>query len=88
MVVSPLFSDAFLSSTANDPRELDVTCDGRGDLETGWACIETRGVFLPGGLLQPEQYGMVGAITAGPITQIEGGRLLWNKRKNDVATVR
>jgi hypothetical protein len=36
--VSPLFEQWFLvMNTPHDPQELDINCDGLGDLETGWA---------------------------------------------------
>ncbi|MCA8941426.1 MAG: hypothetical protein KDB80_02600, partial [Planctomycetes bacterium] len=41
--VSPLFAESFLVSIPNDPAELDINCDGIGDLETGWATIQSRG---------------------------------------------
>jgi len=36
--VSLVFSEGFLSAnTPHDPQELDIDCDGLGELETGWA---------------------------------------------------
>ena len=79
--VSPLFAEAFLQSLPNDPQELDINCDGIGDIETGWATIDSRGVFQPGGqpILTPgaTDGALLGSITAGPTTSINGGRLLW-----------
>ena len=80
--VSPLFAQSFLASLPNDPAELDINCDGIGDLETGWATIQSRGVFTPGGIRVPADQGgndgaMLGSITAGPLTNVNGGRLLW-----------
>ncbi len=77
--VNPLFQESFLSSTPNDPEELDLNCDGNQNVETGWACIETRAIRQPGGDLRTEDFGMIGAITSGPSTTIDGGRLLWEK---------
>ena len=76
--VSPLFADSFLASLPNDPQELDINCDGVGDVETGWATIQSRGVFTPGGMEIGNGDGvLLGSITAGPMTMINGGRLLW-----------
>jgi hypothetical protein len=77
--VSPLFRDSFLASLPNDPTELDINCDGRGDIETGWALIDSRGVFTPGGERIRDGYdgALLGSITAGPTTAINGGRLLF-----------
>ncbi|MCA8942431.1 MAG: hypothetical protein KDB80_07695 [Planctomycetes bacterium] len=79
--VSPLFSESFLLSTSHDPSELDINCDGIGDIETGWATIRTRRISLPGGQsVDQGDLGMIGAITAGNSTVVEGGRLLWEAR--------
>jgi len=37
--ISGYFTEAGLSTTANDPGELDITCDGVDDVETGWALV-------------------------------------------------
>lgn len=85
--VSPLFTESFLSSTAHAPDELDINCDGAGDLETGWFRITTRDISLPSGeslgvaLGATIQQGMAGAITAGKTTSIDGGRLLWEAHR-------
>ncbi|MCA8942877.1 MAG: hypothetical protein KDB80_09990, partial [Planctomycetes bacterium] len=76
--ISPLFADSFLASTVNDPDELDINCDGIGDVETGWFRITTRNLSTVGGvpvLVQAD--GILGAITSGPTTTINGARLLW-----------
>lgn len=78
--VSPLFSDDFLGRTPQDPRELDLTCDGRGDLETGWAIIDSIGVRNPGGLVISPDGAVLGSITAGTTQTIDDGRLLWESR--------
>ena len=75
--ISNLFSYAYLSYTDNDPRELDVTCDRNGDLETGWAKIDSIGVRTPGGYLVAPDGAFVGAVSAGYESNISGGRLLW-----------
>lgn len=82
--LSPLFAQDFLANnTPDDPQELDINCDGQGDLETGWARINSIGVFLAGG--QPVLEGgfpvtdgaLLGSITAGPSAFVDGGHLLW-----------
>jgi hypothetical protein len=75
--VSPLFSDSFLRTVPNNPRELDVTCNGRDDLETGWARIQSIGVKTPGGTSVANDGALLGCITAGLTSTISGGRLLW-----------
>ncbi len=78
--VSPLFTDDFLRRTPQDPRELDLTCDGIGDLETGWAIIDSIGVRNPGGLQISADGAVLGSITTGTQRAIDGGRLLWESR--------
>ncbi|MBL9078259.1 MAG: hypothetical protein JNL08_12185 [Planctomycetes bacterium] len=74
--VSTLFTEQFLRSTPNDPNELDISCDGYHDLETGWVSIESLGVRNPGGQLIAADGAMLGAITTGVGSLINGGRLL------------
>ena len=62
------------------PRELDLTCDGIGDLETGWAIIDSIGVRNPGGLQISADGAVLGSITVGSTRTIDGGRLLWESR--------
>lgn len=78
--VSPLFEDDFLRRSPNDPRELDLTCNGRGDLETGWAIIQSIDVRNPGGASISRDGAVLGSITVGSTRTIDGGRLLWNGR--------
>ena len=75
--VSNLFSYAYLSFTDNDPRELDVTCDRNGDLETGWAIIDSIGVRTVGGTPISSDGAFVGCVSAGYESVLSGGRLLW-----------
>jgi hypothetical protein len=76
--VSPLFQESFLkNNTPHDPNELDLTCTGVGGIETGWARIESLGVFLPGGLPFSSDGPVLGCITAGLTTVIDGGHNLW-----------
>lgn len=76
-LVSPLFSDAFLKGLPNAGSELDVTCDGVGEFETGWAIIDSIDVSTQGGSYVSSDGAILGSITAGPATGIAGGHLLW-----------
>jgi hypothetical protein len=78
--VSPLFDEDFLRRSPNDPDELDLNCDNRGDIETGWASIESLGVRNPGGLQISQDGAVLGSITVGTTRAIDGGRLLWESR--------
>ena len=79
--VSAVFSEDFLrNNTPNDPQELDINCDNMGDFETGWAKVEailantqTEVIYDP---------VIIGAITSGPASSIDGGRVLWNCAKD------
>ncbi len=75
--VSPLFSTLFLASLPHDPDELDLMCDGSFTIETGWARIDSAGVFGPMGGLEDTDGALLGCITAGPGSTIDGGHLLW-----------
>lgn len=79
--VSPMFGEDFLRRSPNDPRELDLSCNGRGDLETGWAIIESIDVRNPGGLSISNDGAVLGSITVGVTRAIDGGRLLWESRE-------
>ncbi|MHC5209276.1 MAG: SdrD B-like domain-containing protein [Planctomycetota bacterium] len=76
--VSPLFTQAFLeNATPHDPGELDLTCNGTGNVETAWARIDSVGVKDAGGSPVDEDGAMLGSVTTGPTSLIDGGRLLW-----------
>mgnify|MGYP003572076724 CR=1 FL=1 len=75
--ISNLFSYAYLAFTDNDPRELDVTCDRNGDLETGWAIIDSIGVRATGGTPVAPDGAFIGCVSAGYESVLSGGRLLW-----------
>jgi hypothetical protein len=74
--ISSLFTEQFLASTPNDPNELDIDCNGYDDLEAGWAIIESLGVRNPGGSLIAADGAMLGALTTGVGSILNGGRLL------------
>jgi hypothetical protein len=77
--VSPLFHNYFLQqSTPHDSSELDVTCNGVNNYETGWARIDSLGVRNAGGTLIDPDGALLGCITgAGDRTFFDGGHLLW-----------
>jgi hypothetical protein len=83
--VSPLFTEEFLANnTPDDPTEVDLNCNGEGTLETAWIKLDSIGLHLPGGAPLIDAAGnpvtdgaLLGAITAGPGSLIDGGRLLW-----------
>lgn len=68
-----VFTQAFLVTTPDDPDELDVDCDGLGELETGWFRVRP---LVSSGLGTKPDPPVLGALTAGPF-DAEGGRLLW-----------
>ncbi len=67
------FTQPFLANTPNDPNELDVSCDGVDDFETGWFRIRP---LVASGIGSTPDPAVLGALTAGPF-EPEGGRLLW-----------
>jgi hypothetical protein len=76
--VSPAFSVDFLqANTPHNPAELDINCDGSGTIETGWARIESILVTTTGGMILDGDGALLGMVTAGPQSPIDGGRLLW-----------
>jgi hypothetical protein len=76
-LISPLFNEVFLRGVPNSRSELDLNCDGVGDLETGWAIIDSIDVRTQGGSYVDTDGAMLGVITAGLATSISGGRELW-----------
>jgi len=85
--VSPAFKESFLQLLPNDPKELDIDCDNVGDLETGWAIIDSIDVSTPFGFPVDDDGALVGSITAGGPTLLGTGDLLWestDKQSNGV----
>lgn len=81
--VSLVFSEEFLEqNTPHDPQELDINCDRRGELETGWARI--NGVIASSTAETIPNPALLGAISAGPAPSIDGGRLLWESTAKQV----
>ncbi|MCA8941253.1 MAG: hypothetical protein KDB80_01730 [Planctomycetes bacterium] len=74
--VSPLFTEANLDNFPNDPQELDIDCDGTGDLETGWFRVRSTGTWFAGGQQHSNDGAILGSITAGHAS-VRGGHLLW-----------
>ncbi|MCA8941334.1 MAG: hypothetical protein KDB80_02135 [Planctomycetes bacterium] len=86
--VSPLFTEANLANFPNDPQELDIDCDGAGDLETGWFRIRSTGTWYPGGQQHSADGVILGSITAGH-GSVRGGHLLWeSEAQQDNGTFR
>jgi hypothetical protein len=78
IAISPLFDGTFLANnTPDDPAELDLDCDGIGNLETGWVRIDSILVTTPGGTVIDLDGALLGATAVGPNGGIDGGRLLW-----------
>lgn len=78
--VSPLFDGFFLANnTPDDGQELDLDCNQINDLETGWARINGVVANSPFGapIANP---ALLGSITSGPGTSINGGKLLWESK--------
>ena len=76
MTVSPIFGEGFLKGTPNDPAELDIACNGKGRIETGWARLDSILVKTPGGTTIATDGVILGSITAKD-TKMDGGALLW-----------
>lgn len=78
--ISLVFDGLFLlQNTNDDPSELDINCDGIGDVETGWARI--RGTNASSSTESIPNPALLGAITAGPgIAGIDAGHLLWESK--------
>lgn len=74
-LISLVFDGQFLAGVQpNDPTEVDLNCDGVGELETGWARI--RGQNASSSTESIPDPALLGALTAGPIGPISGGHLL------------
>ncbi len=80
--VNPLFAEDWLAALPNDPDELDITCDGVGDIETGWMSIQSTGTFFSGGQPFDGDGVIIGSITAGNAS-VRGGHLLWERGSQD-----
>ncbi len=75
--ISTVFDGFFLAqNTPNDPAEVDITGDGIGDIETGWAFIQ--GLDASSSVESIPNPALLGAITAGPQGPfVSGGHLLF-----------
>ena len=82
--IAPAFNESFLAGLPNDPSELDLNCDGHGDVETGWAVFDSVDLSGPLGNPISDDGALVGAITAGILP---GGRLLWEDPNPQVAPI-
>jgi hypothetical protein len=74
--ISGFFTDLGLKTTVNDARELDITCDGVGDLETGWAIVRptTALSITSANIANP---AVLGALVNDVNPMFKNGRLLW-----------
>jgi hypothetical protein len=68
----PLFEVPYFYFFPNNPGELDLNCDGVGDLETGWMIVDSIDVSMPSGLPIASDGALVGSYVP-----IFGGELLW-----------
>lgn len=75
--LSPLFDPWFLhNNTPSDPTELDVTCDGVGEFETGWARI--YGLVAQSPQKTVNKPAILASFGSWPFsTKTLGGHLLW-----------
>jgi len=81
-LVSPLFEESFLkNSTPHDPSELALVCGSGTTVETGWARIDSVDVSSMGGLPVSSDGALLGSISAGPTSVIDGARLLWESQQ-------
>jgi hypothetical protein len=74
--MSGFFSQQGLITTVNDPRELDLDCNGVGDLETGWAIVRpSQAISITSPTI--DDPAILGALTVDGVQQFNNGRLLW-----------
>ena len=72
--LSPMFTQNFLASTPHDPDEIDINCDGVGDLESAWFRIDP--ISSSNGFQTSTDPAVLGGLTAGAF-DLEAGRILW-----------
>jgi len=74
--ISGFFTDAGLLTTVHDDRELDINCDGIGDIETGWAIVRptTALSITSDNITNP---AVLGALVNDESPMFKNGRLLW-----------
>jgi hypothetical protein len=73
--ISGYFTAQGLATTNDDPRELDINCDGQQDFDTGWAIVRPKNALS---LTSPSvnDPAVLGALTLDG-GQFNNGRLLW-----------
>jgi hypothetical protein len=82
--VNPLFDDDFLANnTPEDEDELDIDCNNNDDYETGWAIIDGIVANTPFAASKPNP-ALLGAITSGPTSVLNGGDLLWESKNRQL----
>ncbi len=78
--VSPLFSPQFMRSLPNAPAELDINCDGAGDMETGWVRISSTGT-RSGSTRTSDDGAFLGCLLSGPFSGLSYGKPLWESKE-------
>ncbi|MEZ5980446.1 MAG: hypothetical protein R3F34_19840, partial [Planctomycetota bacterium] len=74
--ISGYFTQQGLATTSNDPGELDITCDGVQDLDTGWAIVRgKRALAITSD--DVEDPAILGALANDDLQQWMNARLLW-----------
>jgi hypothetical protein len=73
--ISGYFTAQGLATTNDDPRELDITCDGLQDFDTGWAIVRPKNALS---ITSPQvtNPAVLGALTLDG-GQFNNARLLW-----------
>jgi len=74
-LISGYFTEQGLQTTANDPKELDISCDGLQDLNTGWAIVRPTTALS---ITSPSvsNPAVLGAL-ANDVAPFMNARLLW-----------
>jgi hypothetical protein len=74
--ISGFFTEQGLSTTANDEGELDITCDGEEDFNTGWAIVRPTTALS---ITSPNvsNPAVLGALATDAPSQFMNARLLW-----------
>ncbi|MCA8942912.1 MAG: hypothetical protein KDB80_10170 [Planctomycetes bacterium] len=70
--ISPIFTDAFLVTTPNDPSELDLLCIGSSFTEPYWIRFDSIRVEDPAGNIVSNDGALAGMVSGCP-----GGRVYW-----------
>lgn len=83
VLISPIFTQGYLlANTPNDLSELDVNCDGRGELESGW--LRINGLVATSTAETIPDPAFLGALTAGPDNVFDAGSMLWESEQKQL----